>query len=147
MFKYLFIDCLAFLCQKLTMTVLDNKILVVGLLEQLLSMPGGVAIQVLYAILPLTNITNSIRDTLVLVLRKALTTRDIYTRQMAVLGFLQLLKNLKVSSLSALSQGNCSSATSTSTSSVLTEVCKGTFFIIFSHQVSHKIKMNFLLCR
>ncbi|XP_033210804.1 Fanconi anemia group I protein isoform X2 [Belonocnema kinseyi] len=114
-------DCLAFLCQKLTMTVLDNKILVVGLLEQLLSIPGGVAMQVLYAILPITKISNSIRDTVVLVLRKALTTRDTYTRQMAVLGFLQLLKNLKVSSLCALSQGNSSSTTSTSTSSVLTE--------------------------
>ena len=121
---------MAWLCHKRIVIILDNQIWVVTLLEELLTIPGGAAIQVLYAILPLIKLSHSIRDTLVLVLRKALTQKDTYTRQMAILGFLQLLKNLKVSSLNALSQGNSSLSTSTSASSVFTQVCIIMFFVV-----------------
>ncbi|XP_012279084.1 Fanconi anemia group I protein [Orussus abietinus] len=115
-------DCLAFMCRKFTMTILSCQIFVISLLEQLIAVPGVAGIQILHAILPLIRISPTIRDTLILTLRKALYRKGIDTRQMAVIGFLQLLKNLKVSSMTALSQ-NCSTSSNTTSSvtSMLTQ--------------------------
>lgn len=112
------------MCRKLTLVVIEHLALITSLLEQLLSKAGSDVMPVVSAILPLLKISQRVRDTFVLVLRKALTKSDIYLRKMAVLGFLELLKNLKITSLSALSQSNnCSSSTSTSSCSIITQVC------------------------
>lgn len=111
------------MCRKLTLIVLDSQSCVITLLEQLLAIPGDAATQVLHAILPLMRVSSTIRDNLVLILRKALYRKGTYTRQMAVIGFLQLLKNLKINHLSALSQSGQSSSTSASSStSIFTQV-------------------------
>lgn len=119
------------MCRRLTLVTTNNQSLITSLLEQLLSKAGSDVMPVVSAVLPLLKTSQRVRDTFVLVLRKALTKSDIYLRKMSVLGFLELLKNLKVSSLNALSQGsaNCSSSTS-SASSHFTQVC--TTFIAFS---------------
>lgn len=111
-------DCLAYMCRRLTLVTTNNQSLITSLLEQLLSKAGSDVMPVVSAVLPLLKTSQRVRDTFVLVLRKALTKSDIYLRKMSVLGFLELLKNLKVSSLNALSQGsaNCSSSTSSASS-------------------------------
>jgi Fanconi anemia group I protein len=95
-------------------------------MEGLIQMPGHNAQQLLDAIIPLTKVSPTIRDHFILLLRKALYSRFIMqyfykkkvkkhvffrvteTRQVAVIGFLKLLTNLKISNLGALSQGSFS---------------------------------------
>ncbi|KAL7305316.1 hypothetical protein TKK_0002446 [Trichogramma kaykai] len=110
-------DCLTYMCRKLTMTVLEHQVWINSLMEQLLVIPGSAASLVLQAILPLMRISGSIRDNLIMVLRKALYRKGVETRRMAVLGFLQLLKNLKLSSLTALSQSESLSSSNVASSS------------------------------
>lgn len=118
------------MCRRLALVTTNHQSIITSLLEQLLSKAGSDVMPVVSAILPLLKTSQRVRDTFVLVLRKALTKSDIYLRKMAVLGFLELLKNLKVSSLNALSQGNnCSSSTSTSSSSIVTQVCINFVFL------------------
>ncbi|XP_043276970.1 Fanconi anemia group I protein [Venturia canescens] len=116
-------ECLSYICRKLTLVVLDNQAWVITLLELLMTIPGDAAKQVLHAVLPLMRISATIRDSLVLVLRKALYRKGTHTRQMAVVGFLQLLKNSKISEINTLSQSGQSSSTSASSStSIFTQV-------------------------
>ncbi|KAJ8664238.1 hypothetical protein QAD02_005900 [Eretmocerus hayati] len=110
-------DCLAYMCRRLTMTVLDHQVWITTLMEQLLVIPGEAAAQVLRAILPLMRVSGSIRDSLIMILRKALYRKGTRTRQMSVLGFLQLLKNLKLSTLTALSQSESLSSSNLAASS------------------------------
>ncbi|XP_034935128.1 Fanconi anemia group I protein [Chelonus insularis] len=106
-------DCLSYMCRKSTLTVLDSQVWISTLLEQLLAIPGEAASQVLAATLPLIKLSANIRDTLVLILRKALFRKGIQTRQMAVTGFLQFLMDLKIAPFS-LSQSSSNTSTSTS---------------------------------
>lgn len=111
------------MCRRLTMTVLEHQVWITTLLDQLLVIPGSAASQVLKAILPLMRISVMIRDNLIMSLRKALYRKGTETRQMAVLGFLQLLKNLKLTTLTALSQSDSlSSSNVASSSSLFTQV-------------------------
>ncbi|XP_011502172.1 PREDICTED: Fanconi anemia group I protein homolog [Ceratosolen solmsi marchali] len=110
-------DCLAYMCRRLTMTILDHQIWIMILLDQLLVIPGSTASQILKAILPLMRISSTIRDNLIMILRKALYRKGIHTRQMAVFGFLQLLKNLKLSTLTTLSQSDSLSSSNVASSS------------------------------
>uniref|UniRef100_A0A0C9QHI6 Fanci_0 protein n=1 Tax=Fopius arisanus TaxID=64838 RepID=A0A0C9QHI6_9HYME len=115
-----YIEVLAYMCRKATLIVLDSQIWISTLLEQLLAIPGEAATQVLYATIPLIRTSNAIRDSLVLILRKALYRKGVETRKMAVTGFLQFLSNLKISPF-GLSQSS-SSMTNASTSSIFTQV-------------------------
>ncbi|XP_001605378.1 Fanconi anemia group I protein [Nasonia vitripennis] len=112
-------DCLSYMCRRLTMTVLEHQVWITTLLEQLLVIPGSAASQVLRAILPLMRVSGSIRDNLIMSLRKALYRKGTETRKMAVLGFLQLLKNLKLTTLTALSQSDSLSSSNVASSSSL----------------------------
>jgi Fanconi anemia group I protein len=103
-----YIECLYMLSKNLTLLMLDNKSKVVSLMEGLIQMPGHNAQQLLDAIIPLTKVSPTIRDHFILLLRKALYSRVTETRQVAVIGFLKLLTNLKISNLGALSQGSFS---------------------------------------
>ncbi|XP_015609522.1 Fanconi anemia group I protein isoform X2 [Cephus cinctus] len=138
-------DCLSYLCREKTMIVLDSEIWVTGLLEQLLVIPGTAATQVLYSITPLMSTSTNIRNTLVLVLRKALYRKGSESRQMAVVGFLLLMKTLKTSSISTLSQSGGSSSNSTvpsSSTSLLTQVAVERH----SQQPSSNLRCNRALC-
>lgn len=121
-FFFNILDCLEYMCRKLTMIVLDHQASISTLLDHILEIPATTATQVLRAILPLMRVSSSIRDNLIMVLRKALYRRGVQTRQMAVLGFLQLLKNLKLATLNALSQSDSSSSNAASSSSFFTQV-------------------------
>ncbi|XP_033322360.2 Fanconi anemia complementation group I isoform X5 [Megalopta genalis] len=119
-------DCLKYVCRELSVIVLDHQIWIMTLLERLLFLPIVVADQVLFAILPLMNVSPNIRENLLLTLRKGLYRKGIAKRQMAVTGFLEMLKYSKMHSLSnfRLSQ-RCNSSVhtvSSSSTSTLTQV-------------------------
>nr|XP_031847431.1 Fanconi anemia group I protein homolog [Nomia melanderi] len=117
-------DCLKYACGELSVIILDHQTWIMILLERLLFLPALVADQVLFAILPLMRISANIRENLLLTLRKALYRKGAAKRQMAVTGFLEMLKYSKMHSLSGfrLSQ-RCSSSMhgSSNSSSVLTQ--------------------------
>ncbi|XP_076241855.1 Fanconi anemia complementation group I [Calliopsis andreniformis] len=119
-------DCLKYACRELSVIVLDHQIWIVTLLERLLFLPSIVASQVLYAILPLMHVSPNIRENLLLTLRKALYRKGTQKRQMAVTGFLEMLKYSKMHSLSGFrltQRCNPSSyAISSSSRSALTQV-------------------------
>ncbi|XP_058794927.1 Fanconi anemia group I protein homolog [Phymastichus coffea] len=112
-------DCLSYLCRRLTMTVLEHQVWITTLLEHILDIRANVAAEILRAILPLMRIFGSIRDNLIMILRKALYRQGVQTRKMAVLGFLQLLKNLKLKTFNALSQPESLSLSNVASSSSL----------------------------
>lgn len=123
---FIFSDCLAYMCSKLAMNVLDFQTYIITLLDQLLYVPGTAAVQILYAVLPLIHVSSNVKDNLMLALRKALYRKGICTRKMAVTGFLELLKMLKMNSIRNLSNDysrNSSMSTILSSStSILTQV-------------------------
>ncbi|KAL0110270.1 hypothetical protein PUN28_013728 [Cardiocondyla obscurior] len=124
-------DCLAYMCHKLTVLVLDHQDSIITLFDQLSFIPGEVSIFIVTAIFPLIQVSVSIREQLILTLRKTLYRKGTFNRQMAISGFLEMLKNLKMHSLSglAMSSSQCvNSSSGTSSTSVLTQVTleKGT---------------------
>ncbi|XP_012153284.2 Fanconi anemia complementation group I isoform X2 [Megachile rotundata] len=114
-----YIDCLNYACRELSILILDHQIWIMILLERLLFLPSAVANQALYAIFPLIRISPSIRENLILTLRKALYRKGVSKRHMAVTGFLEMLKYSKMHSLDSfrLSQRHNSSSFVTSSSS------------------------------
>uniref|UniRef100_A0A1Y1K0T8 Fanconi anemia group I protein n=1 Tax=Photinus pyralis TaxID=7054 RepID=A0A1Y1K0T8_PHOPY len=130
-----YIDCIYTLSQKMPLVMLENQSSIVELLEYLVQGPGSTAKLILSAILPLIKISSTIRDHLILLLRKSLYSRVMETKQMAVAGFLKLIKNLKVSNLAVLSQSSSSSMSSGH--SVLTQVslsCTGRASNVFTNE-------------
>ncbi|KAK0173374.1 hypothetical protein PV328_006584 [Microctonus aethiopoides] len=115
-----YVECLSYMCRKSTLIVLDSQGWISTLLEQLLLIPGIAATQVLHATLPLMRVSTTIRDSLVLILRKALYRKGIDIRQMAVTGFLQFLSHLKIGSLN-LSQSSSSTSVSGTSGSIYTQ--------------------------
>lgn len=124
----LFIDCLAYMCQKLTVLMLDHQDSLITFLDQITFIPGEVAIFIISAIFSLIKVSVTIREHLIITLRKTLYRKGAANRQMAVSGILEILKNLKMHSLNGLAMNssqyinNNSSSTGTSSASVLTQV-------------------------
>lgn len=122
----LFVDCLAYMCRKLTVLVLDHQDSLIMLFDQISYIPGELAIFIVSAIFPLIQVSISLREHLILTLRKALYRKGTFNRQMAISGILEMLRNLKMHSLSGLamssSQYAISSSTGASSTSILTQV-------------------------
>ena len=114
------------MCHKLTVLVLDHQESIIMLFDQISSIPGEIAIFIVSAIFPLVQVSVSIREHLVLTLRQALYRKGIFNRQMAVSGILEMLRNLKIHSMSGLAMSSSqyanSSSTGTSSTSILTQV-------------------------
>ncbi|KAJ8938554.1 hypothetical protein NQ314_011443 [Rhamnusium bicolor] len=117
-----YIECLYILSKTLPLLMLENQSCIVELMESLVQVPGNVANQLLDALIPITRVSPTIRDHLIILLRKALYSRVTETRQMAVNGFLKLLTNLKVSNLVALSQSSSSTGSFSSGHSLFTQI-------------------------
>ncbi|XP_029669102.1 Fanconi anemia group I protein isoform X2 [Formica exsecta] len=120
-------DCLAYMCQKLTVLMLDHQDSLITFLDQISFIPGEVAIFIVSAIFSLIKVSVTIREHLIITLRKILYRKGTANRQMAVSGILEMLKNLKMNSLSGLAMSssqyiNNSSSTGTSSASILTQV-------------------------
>ncbi|KDR08917.1 Fanconi anemia group I protein [Zootermopsis nevadensis] len=101
-------DCLHQLSMSVPLVLNEYRSSIITLLEMLTQLPGPVAENVVYAVLPIVRSFPSLRDVLIMVLRKALFARNVGTRKMAVSGFLQLLKHLDVKGLAVLSSSQSS---------------------------------------
>lgn len=119
------LDCLAYMCQKLTVLMLDHQDSLITFFDQISFIPGEVAIFIVSAIFSLIKVSVTIREHLIITLRKILYRKGTANRQMAVSGILEMLKNLKMHSLSGLAMSSSqynSSSTGTSSASILTQV-------------------------
>lgn len=101
--------------------MLENLNSIIELMETMLQLPANASNALLDCIIPLTKLSPTIRDHLIILLRKALYSRTTETRQLAVTGFLKLIKNLKISNLVALSQSSSSSGSFCSGHSMFTQ--------------------------
>ncbi|XP_046613959.1 Fanconi anemia group I protein [Neodiprion virginianus] len=134
--------CLANICQKVPIVVLECRVWIITLLENLLIINAAAATQVIFAVLPIVRLQSEIRDTLSMVLRKALYSRETQIRKMAVTGFLQLLKNLKLHTLGALSQSTSRGTSSASSTSTYTQAS----LEVHTKKVEENPRLNTLLC-
>lgn len=101
-----FTDCLDEVCDSSPMTVVDYPKIVNRLLEALPSLPEPAASKVIYALISLLRVSSRLRDNLLMVLRKALFVHNAATRTLAVSGFLQLLKRMKIKGMHSMSQNS-----------------------------------------
>lgn len=117
------------MCREFSMIVLDHQVYIIIILERLLFLHSTIAYQVLYAILPLVHISSNIRENLFLTLRKALYRKGVLKRQIAVSGFLEMLKYTKMQPRDSFrfNQSCNSSRCTISSGSILTQVCRKNF--------------------
>nr|XP_024215978.1 Fanconi anemia group I protein isoform X1 [Halyomorpha halys] len=101
-----FTDCFCELCDTNPLAVLEFPHSIGRLLEELPELPEVAAYRLTTAIVSLIKVSHKIRDSLILVLRKALFAHNVNTRKVAVIGFLQLLKRLKMKGFVTLSQNS-----------------------------------------
>ncbi|XP_052125039.1 Fanconi anemia group I protein [Frankliniella occidentalis] len=106
-----YIKCLGQMCREMRVLVMEHQSIIITLLSFLRVIQWSVARDIVLAVLPIVLHASGVRDNLILVLRKALFSRDISIRKVAVHGFIEMLKNLRLEagSLGHLSQGSSSS--------------------------------------
>ncbi|KAJ4441625.1 hypothetical protein ANN_11481 [Periplaneta americana] len=109
-----YIDCLYQMSLSVPLVLSEYRSIIINLLESLTQLPGHVAENVVYAVLPIVRVFPSLRDVLIIVLRKALFSRDIGARKMSVSGFLQLLKHLDVKGMAVINSQSSNSNNSQS---------------------------------
>ncbi|XP_069480410.1 Fanconi anemia group I protein isoform X2 [Ambystoma mexicanum] len=103
-----FIDLLSDIVVSAPLILQSSSSKVTEAFDHLSFLPLSTVQGLLKAIQPLLKISMSMRDSLILVLRKAMFSSQIDARKSAVAGFLLLLKNFKV--LGSLSSSQCSQA-------------------------------------
>ncbi|BES94635.1 Fanconi anemia, complementation group I [Nesidiocoris tenuis] len=101
-----FTECLDEICDSSPMTVVDYPKIVNRLLEALPNLPEPAASKVIYALISLLRVSARLRDNLLMVLRKALFVHNPATRTLAVSGFLQLLKRMRIKGMHTMSQNS-----------------------------------------
>ena len=84
--------------------LMEQPTLMSDLVENLPSLDHFTARRALTAIMPLVKLNKSLRDSVILVLRKALFSRAVASRQTAVSGILLLLRTFKINTSHAVSQ-------------------------------------------
>ncbi|KAM4677003.1 Fanconi anemia group I protein [Discoglossus pictus] len=103
-----FIDLLSDIVVSAPLILQNSSSKVTEAFDHLCFLPLSTVQGLLKAVQPLLKISMSMRDSLILVLRKAMFSSQIDARKSAVAGFLLLLKNFKV--LGSLSSSQCSQA-------------------------------------
>nr|XP_022920063.1 Fanconi anemia group I protein-like [Onthophagus taurus] len=115
-------DCFFGFSKQFPVLILENKGYILQMLESLILCPGNVSEQVLEAVVPLTKPSPTLRDHLILLLRKGLHSRTPSSQTIAIKGFLKLLTILKISNLTSLTSQLAGSQSSSSGLSVLTQI-------------------------
>lgn len=115
-------ECVYLMSKNMPLSLIENMNRLIELVDILVQVPANVAADLLDAVIPLSKLSHSVRDHLIILLRKALYSRDTETRQFAVTGFLKLLITVKISNLAALSQSSSSSSSFCSERSVFTQI-------------------------
>uniref|UniRef100_A0A452J2R3 Uncharacterized protein n=1 Tax=Gopherus agassizii TaxID=38772 RepID=A0A452J2R3_9SAUR len=103
-----FIDLLSNIVVSAPLVLQNSSSKVTEAFDNLSFLPLDMVQGLLKAVQPLLKVSMSVRDSLILVLRKAIFSRQLDARKAAVAGFLLLLKNFKV--LGSLAFSQCSQA-------------------------------------
>uniref|UniRef100_A0A3Q2CH73 FA complementation group I n=1 Tax=Cyprinodon variegatus TaxID=28743 RepID=A0A3Q2CH73_CYPVA len=107
-----YLDLFSDLVTSAPMILLESSSKVTETFDHLTYLPLATVQGLLKAVQPLLKVSMSLKDSLILVLRKAMFSSQLDGRKSAVTGFLLLLKNFKV--LGSLSSSQCSQAISSS---------------------------------
>ncbi|TSK45830.1 Fanconi anemia group I protein [Bagarius yarrelli] len=107
-----FIDLLSNIVISAPMILLESSSKVLETFDQLSFLPLNTVQGLLKAVQPLLKVSMSLKDALILVLRKAMFSSQLDGRKSAVAGFLLLLKNFRV--LGSLASSQCSQALTSS---------------------------------
>lgn len=91
-----FIDILAALASKIPQVMLDCLPKIKEVFDYISLLTPSAAEGILHAVLPLMKISMTMKDSLILVLRKAMFSRQEESRKIAVTGFLLILKHFKI---------------------------------------------------
>ncbi|NXT86071.1 FANCI protein, partial [Zapornia atra] len=103
-----FIDLLSSIVASAPLVLQTSSSKVTETFDNLSFLPIDTVQGLLWAVQPLLKVSMSVRDSLILVLQKAIFSRQLDARKAAVAGFLLLLRNFKV--LGSLSSSQCSQA-------------------------------------
>nr|XP_056721814.1 Fanconi anemia group I protein [Euleptes europaea] len=103
-----FIDLLSSIISYAPLALQNSSSRITEAFDQLSFLPLGTVQGLLKAVQPLLKISMSMRDSLILVLRKSMFSGQLEARKSAVAGFLLLLKNFKI--LGSLTSSSCSQA-------------------------------------
>ncbi|XP_072525777.1 Fanconi anemia group I protein [Salminus brasiliensis] len=107
-----FIELLSNIVMSAPMILLESSSKVTETFDQLSFLPLSTVQGLLKAVQPLLKVSMSLKDALILVLRKAMFSSQLDGRKSAVAGFLLLLKNFRV--LGSLASSQCSQALTSS---------------------------------
>ncbi|XP_030375244.1 Fanconi anemia group I protein [Scaptodrosophila lebanonensis] len=103
--QHQFSECLALLSMADTYTMSECGKTIKSVMSHFLWLPGQQSMRMMNFILPLLKLSNSLRDALIEVLRRAINSSDVHTRLMAVYGFCMILKQLNFSNSARQTQG------------------------------------------
>ncbi|KAK8727447.1 hypothetical protein OTU49_009560 [Cherax quadricarinatus] len=117
-----YIEILGKLAKSLPLTLLDNLNVIRDPLEYSEFLSLRAATHLFHVILPLLKMSMTLKDTLMITLRKMLFSKRIESRQIAVIGFLQFLRHFRVMGTLPSSQASISFCSSMSTLSVNADV-------------------------
>ncbi|XP_047473647.1 Fanconi anemia group I protein-like [Penaeus chinensis] len=117
-----YIDILGKLAKVSPLVMLEHLNLIRELLEYLVFLPLPVATHLLHALLPLLKMSMTLKDALMITLRKMLFSKQVESRQVAVRGFLQFLRHFRVMGTLPSSQASMSFSSSLSTVSINADV-------------------------
>lgn len=107
-----YLDLFSDIVMSAPMILLESSSKVIETFDQLSYLPLATVQGLLKAVQPLLKVSMSLKDALILVLRKAMFSSQLDGRKSAVTGFLLLLKNFKV--LGSLASSQCSQSISSS---------------------------------
>ncbi|GBN35760.1 Fanconi anemia group I, partial [Araneus ventricosus] len=124
-----YIDILSQIVQSDPLFLLDVLPRIVEILDYIHFIPHANAVDILQALAPLLRISMPLKDTLMLVLRKALFHRDIDARKVAVSGYLMILKKLSFIGKVSLSQSQTSVSSQASSASLISTQVKADVYV------------------
>ncbi|KAL7632690.1 UNVERIFIED_CONTAM: hypothetical protein RMT77_016961 [Armadillidium vulgare] len=113
-----YIDLLGRLVKSSPVILLDQVNQIRELLEQTMYLPFNVGSQLLRVLLPLIKINFTLKDSLILILRKMLFSREVESRRVAVQGFINILAHFRVMGALPSSQASFSFSSTLSQISV-----------------------------
>lgn len=124
-----YIDMLSQIVQSDPLFLLDVLPKLVEILDYMHFLPHSNAEKVLQSLAPLLKISAPLKDTLMLVLRKALFHRDVEARKVAVCGYLTILKKINFIGKISLSQSQTSVSSRASSSSMISTQVKADVYV------------------
>ncbi|ROT72473.1 Fanconi anemia group I-like protein [Penaeus vannamei] len=122
LYQFLFTEILGKLAKVSPLVMLEHLNLIRELLEYLVFLPLPVSTHLLHALLPLLKMSMTLKDALMITLRKMLFSKQVESRQVAVRGFLQFLRHFRVMGTLPNSQASMSFSSSLSTVSINADV-------------------------